>query len=353
MKQADHKNAMDIIQVKNLRKRFEFYRKQAGLWGSVKSFFYRKKHYADAVDGISFYIQEGEIVGFLGPNGAGKTTTLKMLSGILHQTSGSVRVLGFDPQDRKKEFKKQFGIVMGQKDQLARLLTPMDNFLLFKEFCEVSDADFENISHELISLLGIQDILDVQVKKLSLGQRMKCELVAALLHNPKVLFLDEPTIGLDVVAQKNVRDFVRKYNRLKKTTIILTSHYMDDIKELCERVIIINFGKIIYDGKLSKLISTYATEKIIRIITTAPVKKDDLEEFGIIEDFQEFRASIRVAREDAKDVAARIISSDLPIGDILIEEIPIDDIIRIIFENKEKTQTESFPIDARLVGEGK
>jgi ABC-2 type transport system ATP-binding protein len=327
---------MNIIEVKNLTKRFEFYRKQAGLWGSVKSFFYRKKHYVNAVDDISFDIQEGEIVGFLGPNGAGKTTTLKMLSGILHPTSGSVKVLGFDPQDRKKEFKKQFGVVMGQKDQLARLLTPMDNFLLFKEFCEVSDNDFDIIFKELVELLGIRDILDIQVKKLSLGQRMKCELVAALLHNPKVLFLDEPTIGLDVVAQKNVRDFIKKYNRIKKTTIILTSHYMDDIKELCDRVVIINFGKIIYNGNLKNLISTYASDKIISVITTSPVKKEDLEVFGRVEDHQDIRSAIRVPREQVKNVASKIISSDLPIDDILIDEIPIDDIIRIIFENKEK-----------------
>ena len=155
---------MDIIKVKNLTKKFEFCRKEAGLWGSVKSFFYRKKYYSNAVDCVSFNIKEGEIVGFLGPNGAGKTTTLKMLSGILYPTSGSVEVLNFIPQDRKKEFKKQFGIVMGQKDQLARLLTPMDNFLLFKEFCEISDKDFDSIFKELISLLGVEDILDIQVR---------------------------------------------------------------------------------------------------------------------------------------------------------------------------------------------
>ena len=166
---------------------------------------------------------------------------------------------------------------------------------------------------------------------------MKCELIASLLHNPKVLFLDEPTIGLDVVAQKNVRDFIKKYNNLKKTTIILTSHYMDDIKELCDRVIIINTGKIIYDGNLKKLISTYATDKIIRVNTTEPVKKEDLEVFGKVEDYQEIKASIRVPRETVKIIASKIISSSLPIDDILIDEMPIDDIIRIIFEGKGKT----------------
>lgn len=344
MKQLDRKINMSIgrvimktIQVKHLIKRFEFFRKQAGFLGTLKSFFYRKKLYAEAVNDISFEIEEGEIVGFLGPNGAGKTTTLKMLSGILFPTSGSMNVLGFDPSKRQAEFKKQFGIVMGQKDQLVKHLTAMDNFLLFKEFCEVNDQDFQSIFKELVSLLGIQEILDVQVRKLSLGQRMKCELIAALLHNPKVLFLDEPTIGLDVVAQKNMRDFIKKYNQLKKTTILLTSHYMDDIKELCERVIIINFGKIIYDGKLSQLISTYATHKIIKITSLVPIPKNDLLKFGEIEQYEEVSASIRVPREQVKKIASTIIASDLPVDDILIDEMSIDDIIRIIFEANNNT----------------
>lgn len=327
---------MNIIKVKNLSKRFEFYRKQAGLLGTIKSFFYREKLFKNAVEGISFDIPEGQIVGFLGPNGAGKTTTLKMLSGILYPSSGDMNVLGFRPEKRQKEFKKQFGIVMGQKDQLAKLLTPMDNFLLFKEFCEVSDEDFDLIFNELVDLLDVRDILDIQTKKLSLGQKMKCELIATLLHNPKVLFLDEPTIGLDVVAQKNMRDFIKKYNRIKKTTIMLTSHYMDDIKELCERVIIINFGKIIYDGKLADLISKYATDKVIKITALDTIEKSKLEQFGRIEDYEGISASIRVPREEVKNIASKIISSDLPIDDILIDEMPIDDIIRVIFDEKNK-----------------
>jgi len=324
-----------IINVQNLIKSYGFHRKQAGLLGAVRTFFYRKTLYKNAVDDISFTIDEGEIVGFLGPNGAGKTTTLKMLSGILYPSSGRIDVLGFTPQKREREFKKQFGIVMGQKDQLQPLLTPMDNFLLFKEFCEVSDHDFEHVLEELVELLGVCDILDIQVRKLSLGQRMKCELIAALIHNPQVLFLDEPTIGLDVVAQKKIRDFIKKYNRLKKTTIMLTSHYMDDIKELCERVIIINFGKIIYDGKLSSLISTYAKDKVIKITTTNPVERSLLENFGEVEEYEGIRASIRVPRESVKSIASKIISSDLPVDDILIDEVPIDDIIRSIFEAQE------------------
>lgn len=324
--------AAPLIQVKNVVKQYEFYRKQPGLWGTLVALVHREKQFANAVNDVSFDIHEGEIVGFLGPNGAGKTTTLKMLSGILYPTSGAISVLGYTPQERKKEFKKQFGIVMGQKDQLHRQLPAMDTFLLFKEFCEISDKEFKETVDELSELLDVKDFLDVQVRKLSLGQRMKCELIGALLHKPKVLFLDEPTIGLDVVAQKNIRDFIRKYNQEKKTTIILTSHYMDDIKELCERVIIINFGKIIYDGKLSELIATYAKDKIIKVTATEPITKASLETFGAVEDYQDIRASIRVPRERVKAAAAGIITSDMPIEDILIDEMPIDDIIREIFE---------------------
>lgn len=325
---------MKIISVNNLVKNFEFYRKQSGLLGTLKSLFYRKKQYTNAVQNISFDIEEGEIVGFLGPNGAGKTTTLKMLSGILYPTSGDVKVMGFIPQERKNEFKRQFGIVMGQKDQLVRTLPAMDSFLLFKEFYGISDANFKQIIDELVGLLNIRDILDVPVRKLSLGERMKCELVAALLHNPKVLFLDEPTIGLDVVAQKNIRDFIKKYNQQKKTTIILTSHYMDDIKELCERVIIINFGKIIYDGKLSTLISKYATDKVIIVSTHQEVPKESFAIFGAVEEYEGVRVRIRVPRNQVKEIASKIFTSDLPIDDILIDEMPIDDIIRGIFEAK-------------------
>lgn len=323
---------MGVISVKNLVKQYEFYRKDAGLLGTLKSFFYRKRLYADAVRDISFDIGEGEIVGFLGPNGAGKTTTLKVLSGILYPTSGSVMVLGFDPQGREVAFKKQFGIVMGQKEQLFRVLPPMDSFLLFKAIYELSDAEFEHTLEELTTLLDVKDILDIPVKNLSLGQRMKCELIGALLHKPKILFLDEPTIGLDVVAQKNIRDFIKKYNQEKKTTIILTSHYMDDIKELCERVIIINFGKIIYDGKLSDLIATYAKDKVIKVSTTESISKEALETFGSVEEYNEVGAMIRVPRADVRAVASRIISSKLPIDDILIDEMPIDDIVRAIFK---------------------
>ena len=329
---------MNIISVKNLSKEYGFYRKEAGLWGTLKSLGRRKKEYAHAVQNISFEVNEGEVVGFLGPNGAGKTTTLKMLSGILHPSSGTASVLGFTPYERKNEFKKRFGIVMGQKDQLARHLPAGESFLLIKELYGVADEETKKNQEELTEAPDIQDLLDVPVKILSLGQRMKCELAAALLHNPKVLFLDEPTIGLDVVAQKNIRDFIKKYNALKKTTILLTSHYMEDIKELCERVIIINFGQILYDGNLAKLIETYATEKVITVSTSEQIGREIFEQFGTIEKYEGVRASVRIPRAQVREVAAKLFASTLPIDDIAIEEMPIDDIIREIFQNKKHTQ---------------
>lgn len=207
---------MPIVQVTNLSKVYEFYRKQPGLWNSIKSLFHREKLFTHAVKDISFTIDEGEFVGFLGPNGAGKTTTLKMLSGILYPTSGEANVLGHTPWKRQPQFQKQFALVMGQKNQLWWDLPAMESFILNKEIYEVSDTKFRETLDELSELLDIKHLLDVQVRKLSLGERMKCELVAALLHSPKVLFLDEPTIGLDVVSQNNIREFLKKYNKEKK-----------------------------------------------------------------------------------------------------------------------------------------
>jgi ABC-2 type transport system ATP-binding protein len=328
---------MSIIQVKNLSKIYEYYKKQPGLWASVKGLFSREKLFKKAVKGISFEIAEGELVGFLGPNGAGKTTTLKMLSGILYPTSGEEKVLGYTPWKRDPEYQKQFALVMGQKNQLWWDLPAMESFILNKEIYEVSDADFRKNLDELIELLDIKDILDIQVRKLSLGQRMKCELVAALLHKPKVLFLDEPTIGLDVVAQKNIRDFIKMYNQKNKTTILLTSHYMEDVKELCKRVIIIEEGEIMYDGDLASLIEKYAPYKVLKITFEGEgVKKEDVEKYGDLVKFTSNSIILQVPRIKARDAAREILSSDLPVDDILIDEVDISDVVRKIFQNGKK-----------------
>ena len=323
---------MSVIEVKNLSKKFEFYRKQQGLWESFKSLFFREKLYSDALKDINFKIEEGEIVGFLGPNGAGKTTTLKILSGILHPTSGEAKVLGFTPSKREKEYQKKLALVMGQKNNLLKDLPAMESFIMYRDIYEIPEDDFNKNLSELASLLDVKDFLDIPVRKLSLGQRMKCELIAALIHRPKVLLLDEPTIGLDVVAQKNIRSFLKKYNKENKTSIILTSHYMEDIKELCERVIIINFGKIIYDGRLDDLIKKYAPHKLLKItFNENGVGREDVEKYGELDAFNPYSCVIKTTKEEAKNVAVAILSSNLPVDDILIDETDVDDVIREIF----------------------
>lgn len=325
---------MSVIDVRHLSKQYEYYRKQPGVWGSLRSLIHRETLYAEAVKDISFRIEQGELVGFLGPNGAGKTTTLKMLSGILHPSSGTATVLGHAPSRLEEAYQKQFALVMGQKNQLVSDLPAMESFILTKEIYEVSDDTFRKTVDELVELLQIGSILDIPVRKLSLGQRMKCELVAALLHNPKVLFLDEPTIGLDVVAQKNIRDFLKLYNQKKKTTIILTSHYMDDIRELCERVIIINLGRIVYDGNLHELIRKHSPAKLLNVtFHGGGVTRKEMRQYGEIHDFNAAQCTLKIPREEAKRVAAELLSSHLPIDDILIHEVDVDDVVRHIFTN--------------------
>ena len=326
---------MSVIQIKNLSKKYEFYRKEPGLRGTIKALFKRDVQFAEAVKDISFSINKGELVGFLGPNGAGKTTTLKMLSGIVPPSDGSVQVLNFNPIDRKKEYQKNFALVMGQKNQLINDLPAGESFELRRAIYEIPEKEYRKNVAELITLLGVKSYLDIPVRKLSLGQRMKCELIAALLHKPKVLFLDEPTIGLDVIAQKNIRDFIKKYNQKEKTTIILTSHYMEDIKQLCSRVIIINLGSIIYDGNLDSLLKKYAKHKYLKVTFSSPQNsKKNMSQFAEISEFSPYEAVWKVPVDKSKSVAAKILASNLPVEDILINDDNIDEVIRGIFNNQ-------------------
>ncbi len=325
---------MSIIQVKNLSKKYEFYRKEPGLRGTIKALVKRDIQFAQAVKDISFTINKGDLVGFLGPNGAGKTTTLKMLSGIIPPTNGSIQVMNYKPIERKKEYQKKFALIMGQKNQLILDLPARESFELRKVIYEIPEKEYIKNIGELITLLDVNSYLDIPVRKLSLGQRMKCELIAALLHKPQVLFLDEPTIGLDVIAQKNIRDFIKKYNQKEKTTIILTSHYMEDIRLLCKRVIIINLGTIIYDGDLDTLIKKYATHKSLKVTFSTPLKADkELRSFGEITELSEYEIIWKVPVEKAKTTAAKILSSNLPVEDIVINDDNIDEVIREIFKN--------------------
>lgn len=322
-----------VIQVSNLKKYFKVYRKEPGLMGSIKSLWHREYEEVKAVDDVSFDINQGEIIGFIGQNGAGKTTTLKVLSGLLYPTAGSVSVLGFNPWDRKPEFQKQFALVMGQKNQLWWDLPALETFLLNKAIYEVPDDQYEKTLNKLVELLDVADILKVQVRKLSLGQRMKCELIAALLHNPKVLFLDEPTIGLDVVMQKVLRDFIKSYNQEFNSTIILTSHYMEDVKELCERAIIIDRGHKIFDGKLKDIIDKYARNKILSLVLSEKVSKTELAKYGEIKEYELPRVTLLVPRAMATKTAGKILTT-LPVSDVNIEEPPIEAIIREVFQTK-------------------
>jgi ABC-2 type transport system ATP-binding protein len=321
---------MAIVKVSHLVKHYQVHEKEPGLKGSLKSLFARKYKDVKAVNDISFSIEKGELVGFIGPNGAGKTTTLKCLSGLLYPTSGKVEVLGHTPWDRKPAFQKQFALVMGQKNQLWWDLPAIETFNLNKEIYEVPQVQYKKTLSTLVELLDVQDILKVQVRRLSLGQRMKCELIAALLHNPKVLFLDEPTIGLDVVMQKVMRDFIKEYNREFNSTIILTSHYMGDVKELCQRVIIIDHGQVMFDGALKDVIQKYARNKILTVTFNQDVKKSDLQVIGDVRSFEPPSARINVPRQDAPRQAAKLLT-DFPVADINIEEPPIEAIIREAF----------------------
>lgn len=323
---------MPIIEVSNLSKSYEYYRKQPGILNSIKSLFKREKLYTQAVDNISFSIEEGELVGFLGPNGAGKTTTLKILSGILYPSKGVIKVLGYTPWGRKQAYQKQFSIVMGFKNQLWWDLPAMESFILNKEIYEVPDKKFHQTLDELVELLDIKDILNIQVRKLSLGRRMKAELVSALIHSPKVLFLDEPTIGLDVLSQQNLREFIRDYNKIKKTTILLTSHYMEDVERLCKRVIIIDHGRIIYDGRIDNLIDKYVDHKVIKITFLDPVNKNDFSKFGTVKEFSKQRVVLAVPNQKVKEAAAAILTK-MPVDDILIDEEELDEIIRKVFNH--------------------
>jgi len=324
---------MSVIEVSRLRKFYSVHKKEPGLRGSLKSIFKRQYEEVRAVDDISFTINEGELVGFIGPNGAGKTTTLKCLSGLLYPTSGFVSVLDYQPWERKPEFQKQFALVMGQKNQLWWDLPPMETFLLNKEIYEIPHEQFKKTLDEMVELLEIEDILKIQTRKLSLGQRMKCELIAALIHTPSVLFLDEPTIGLDVVMQKKIRDFIKEYNRRYKATIILTSHYMGDVKELCERVMIVDRGKLVFDGALEKIVKKYADHKVISVVLTEKVGLEKLKELCKIKEFAYPKVSFIVEKEKASVMTAKILE-ELSVIDLNIEEPPIEEIIRDLFTKK-------------------
>ena len=323
---------MPVIEVNGLTKTFRTYKKQPGFSGAVKGLFRRTYQQTVAVKNVSFKIEPGELVGFLGPNGAGKTTTLKMLAGLLYPASGEARVLGYVPWERDDGYRRQFALLLGQKNQLWWDLPARESLDLNAKIYGIEKAAFEHTVAEMTELLNVKDKLNVMVRELSLGERMKMELIASLLHQPKVLFLDEPTIGLDVVSQKTVREFLRDYNATRKTTILLTSHYMADIQELCDRVIIIDHGEIYFDGKLDDVLDRFADFKIITIqfdTTKAPPAKT-FSNYGEVVEQTSGHLKLKVKRDRVIAVCKTLLD-ELPVSDIDIQEVPIEEVIRQIF----------------------
>jgi len=316
------------ISISDLSKHYKVPEREAGLKESVKALFKRKHRTVKAVDGISFSIQSGEVVGFLGPNGAGKTTTLKMLSGLLHPTGGEVSVLGYEPKKRQQEFLRQITLVMGNRNQLSWDLPALDSFELNRAIYGLPREDFVRTRDEFVDLLEVGDLVKKPVRNLSLGERMKMEIIGALLHRPKMLFLDEPTIGLDVTMQRRIRRFIAEYNRRHGATVILTSHYMADVEALCERVIVIHHGHILYDGGLSGLVEQFSAYKKVGV--TIRNGQADLTPYGEVTERSGSRVTLRIPKAEASRATSRLLSEQ-QVDDLTIEDPPIDDVIEQVF----------------------
>lgn len=329
---------MPVVETRNLTKIYRSYRKEAGLWGAVRGLWHREYDEVRAAGDVGFSIEEGELVGFLGPNGAGKTTVLKMLSGLLNPSGGEARVLGHVPWERKDELKRQFSLLLGQKNSLWWDLPARESLELNRAIYGIDRKDFTRIVGGLSELLDVTDKLNIMVRELSLGERMKMELIAALLHAPRVLFLDEPTIGLDVGSAKKVREFLKHYNSDHRIVTMLTSHYMQDIAELCHRVIIIDHGRILFDGPLTTIVDRFSTHKIVNFTF----------ENGIVHDFTEFgevleqtpqTVNLKVPRAGVAE-ACRAVLAHYKVTDITVQELPVEEVIRLLFQANEDASPE-------------
>ena len=316
------------IQIRNLRKTYKVTERAPGVRAALKSLVRRKVQEIPAVDGISFDLAPGEIVGFLGPNGAGKTTTLKMLSGLLYPTSGEVTVLGRIPSMREKEFLRQITLVMGQRNQLVWDIPAADSFELNRVIYRIPSKDYHRTLDELVALLDLEPLLRKPVRNLSLGERMKCEVAAALLHKPRMVFLDEPTIGLDVTMQRRIRAFIAEYNARYGATVLLTSHYMADVEALCRRVVVIHHGKLLFDGELSALLERFTAHKTI--VVRLQDCTADLSAYGEVVSCEEGLATLRVAKDLTARVTERLLA-DLPVVDLTVEDSPIEEVIEQVF----------------------
>ncbi len=321
---------MAAIVVENLTKLYYVYRKREGVLASIAGLFHREYKEVRAVDSVSFQIDEGEIVAFLGPNGAGKTTTLKLLSGLIFPTDGTAQVLGHIPWKRENVYRRRFSLVMGQKNQLWWDLPAQESFRLHKEIYRIDPDVFRNRLDELTALLEVRDLVGQPVRELSLGERMRMELIAALLHDPDILFLDEPTIGLDVVSQRRVQEFLKHYQATRKVTVLLTSHYMKDVEALCRRAIIINNGRIRHDGPLAEIVDRFSKHKIIDLQFAGTQVPDDLDRFGTVIELQPPRAKLEVPRNQIPKILSTLLSK-YNIEDVGVQERPLEDVIAEMF----------------------
>ena len=329
------------INVCQLSKSYEVPVREGGLSAALKSLVHRRTRKVEAVKEISFTVGQGEIVGFLGPNGAGKTTTLKMLSGLLYPSGGQGRVLEFEPFKREREFLRQITLVMGNRNQLLWDIPVVDSFERNRAIYRINHREYRQTVEELTDLLDLAELLDKPVRNLSLGERMKCEVAAALLHRPRILFLDEPTIGLDVTMQRRIRDFLSEYNQRYDATVLLTSHYMADVEALCQRVVVIHHGRLLYDGQLAELVRRFSPHKTIVVeMEVSPIEQrtgaqrqvqSDLSAYGEVIDSSEGRVSLRVPKTDTARVVGRLLS-EIPVLDLTVEDPPIEDVIEEVFE---------------------
>jgi ABC-2 type transport system ATP-binding protein len=319
-----------MIHVDGLTKQFAVHERPPGLRAALRSLWSRPTRLVTAVDGIRFSIAPGERVGFLGPNGAGKTTTLKMLSGLLHPTSGSCTVAGFEPRRREHPFLRQITLVMGQKQQLLWDLPPAETFLLNKAIYDIPERQYQETLDELTGLLGLAPLLGKPTRQLSLGERMKCELAVALLHRPRILFLDEPTIGLDVSMQAAVRTFIRAYNERFGATVLLTSHYMDDVAALCPRVVVIDKGRLIWDGPLPDLVRRVRPDKRLRLRLSQAVDRAELAALGTVIEQDAGSATLQIPQERLRDSVTRALAQ-LPIVDLTVEDPPLEEVMQDLF----------------------
>ncbi|MFV1965262.1 MAG: ATP-binding cassette domain-containing protein [Pirellulaceae bacterium] len=325
---------MQIIEVEGLAKSYRVYQKNEGLIASLRGLFRRTYRDVHAVRGIDLTVSQGEFVAFLGPNGAGKTTTLKLLSGVISPTGGSARVLGHVPWRRENAYRRRFALVMGQKNQLWWDLPAHESFRLHQQIYRIPPDQFHRTRDALTDLLGVRHLLRQPVRELSLGERMKMELTAALLHSPEVLFLDEPTIGLDVVAQHNIQQFLKEYQAERKTTILLTSHYMKDVAALCKRVVIIAQGRIVHDGSLSGIVDRFSSHKVVTLLFAPNDSLHGLDRFGQLLEIQPPRAKLRIDRSDIARTVAAILAQHT-IEDIIVEDPPLEEVIANVFSRVE------------------